>query len=202
MVLEIRRPRPLDDILRSRTVHHNLIAEPTRLGQHEHIQWVREIVAVDDRVLLWILGLERHGTAGLGREELGNHGKGVLVVDGELVVLLGTAVALRREELDVGLLRGEAHGVAAGLAGGIAPEGLVLETVVDAGECEGAEGEGGEEAGLVFFPLLVGFGEVVVVVDVEVGREAFFFGFVEHEDDLRCEYRVDVVGGMVLPNGP
>jgi hypothetical protein len=37
----------------------------------------------------------------------------------------------------------------------------------------------------VFFPLLVGFGEVVVVVDVEVGCEAFFFGFVEYEDDLR-----------------
>jgi hypothetical protein len=31
------------------------------------------------------------------------------------------------------------------------------------------------------------------VVDVEVVREAFFFGFVEHEDDLRGELHVYVV---------
>lgn len=190
VMLEVRRPRPLDDVLRSRTVHHDLVTEATGLGQHEQIQRVREVVAVDDRILLWILGLERHRAAGLGREELGNHGKGMFLIDGELVILLGTAVAFGGEELDVGLFGGEAHWVAAGLAGGVAPEGLILETVVEAREGEAAEGEGGEEAGLVFFPLLVGFGEVVVVVDVEVVREAFFFGFVEHEDDLRDEYRV------------
>jgi hypothetical protein len=33
------------------------------------------------------------------------------------------------------------------------------------------------------------------VVDVEVGREALFFGFVEHEDDLRCKLRVYAGGG-------
>lgn len=202
MMVEIRRPRALDDILRPRTVHNNLIAEATRLGQHEQIERVSEIVAVDDWVLHWILGLERHRAAGPGREKLGDYREGVFVVDGELVVLLWAAVALCREELDVGLFGGEAHRVAAGFAGCVAPERFVLQTVVEPGECEGAEGEGGEEAGFVFFPLLVGFGEVVVVVDVEVGCEAFFFGFVEHEDNLRRQYTYMSPQRVVLPSGP
>lgn len=67
----------------------------------------------------------------------------MLVIDRELVVLLGTAVALCAEELDVWLLWCETHRVTAGFAGGVFPERLVLQSVVEAREGEAAEGEGG-----------------------------------------------------------
>lgn len=186
VMARLRRPGALDDLLCSGTLHHNLVCVLAGLSEDKEVHGVVEIVAVDDRVTGWILRLESYGPARLGGEQLGDDREGVLVVHGELVVLLGATVGLCGEELDVGLLGGQAHGVAARLAGGIAPHGLVLETVVNAGKGEAAKGERGEETGLVLLVLLVGFGEAVAVVDLVAVGEAGLAGFVEHEDDLGC----------------
>lgn len=58
------------------------------------------------------------------------HCKSVLMVDGEVFVLFGAAVEFGVPEFDVGLVGGEAHGVAAGFAGRVVPEFRVCEAVV------------------------------------------------------------------------
>lgn len=144
-----------------------------------------KIVAVDDRVLQWVGARQRHGTAGLGCKQLRDDTERVLVIDWELIVLLRAAVRLSREELDIRLLGGQSHGVSAGEAGGVAPQGLVFQTVVETGEGERAEGEGREEAGLVLPVFLERLFEGVVVVDFVAVGDARLGGFVEDEDDLR-----------------
>lgn len=186
VVARLRGPRALDDFLGSGALHHNLVCVLAGLCEDQQVHGVVEVVAVDDRVTGWVLRFESHGPARLGGEELRDNGESVLVVHGELVVLLGTTVGLCGEEFDVGLLRGQAHGVTARLAGGIAPHGLVFETVVDTGKGKAAKRERGEEAALVILVLLVRFGEAVAVINLVAVGEAGLAGFVEHEDDLGC----------------
>jgi hypothetical protein len=63
-------------------------------------------------------------------EQQRTHGKRVFVVDGEIIKLLRSAVQLRVPELDVGLVRKQAHGVSALFSRGFVPELRVLEALV------------------------------------------------------------------------
>lgn len=111
----------------------------------------------------------------------------LVILDGEVSVLFWAAVTFRGEEFNGGLGGGvKAHGIAA-FGGGMlrrGPERGVLQAGVKTGEGKGAEGKGGEEAGFGGLVLLIGGGEVVGVVDVDVGGEVRFCGFVEGEGDL------------------
>lgn len=111
---QLRGPGPLDEIFGPLALHDDLVSKPARLGQDLEVQRVRQVSAVDDGDGRCVCAAEGDGAAGLWRKELRNHAKGVLAVDGELVVLLRPAVALRREELDVGLRGGQPHWVTAG----------------------------------------------------------------------------------------
>lgn len=111
MMRQIRRPRSLNNILGTRSIHNNLITESTSLTENQHIQRISKIIAINDGVFHWIRRFQRNRTAGLGREQLRDHREGVLMVDWELVVLLWSAVAFCGEEFYVGLLGGQAHGI-------------------------------------------------------------------------------------------
>ena len=95
-------------------------------------------------------------------------------IRGEFVILLWATVAFCREEFDVWLFRWEeGHRVSSvsipGLILILLPERLVGETVVETRVGEGAEREGGEKAGFICFPEVVGGFEGVVVVNQVVG---------------------------------
>jgi hypothetical protein len=184
MMRQIRRPRALDDILGSGALRDNLVAEPASLGQNLDIQRVGKVIAVDNGSIRGVRTAESNRASRLGREQLSNNTESVLAIAGELVELLRPAVALGGEELDVGLLRGQAHGVATGLARRGVPDGGIGEAVIETRKGEDAEREGGEETGLFILPLLVGLFEGVAVVDEVIVRETGFLGFVKDEDNL------------------
>lgn len=191
VVRQVRRPRPLDNVLGPLAIHDDLVAKPARLGEHLQIQRVGKVVCVDDRLVQRILRPQRHGAAGPGPKQLRDHGEGVLVVHGELVELLRSAVQLRREELDVGLLRGQAHRVSPRLARRAVPQLRILQPVVESGEGEWAEWEGRQESCLLFLPLGVRLLEVVVVVDQVVVGQTWFVGLVEDKDNLEIFVSAD-----------
>lgn len=164
MMRQVRRPTPLDHIPRRFALHHNLIRIAARLGQDEHIKRMIQIPVIDDGIVQWVFRPQRHAASALLVEQQRAHGEGVLVVDWKVGVLLGSAVQLGVPELDVGLVGQETHGIAAWFALCAGPERRVLESVVETGVAEDAEGEGGEDASFLVFPELVGGRDGVVVV--------------------------------------
>ena len=181
---EFWRPRTLNDILGSLASHNNLVTKATGLCHHLKVERVGQIPSVNDRNSLGVRIPERHGAPRPGAEQLGNHAERVLVVDGEVVILLRSAVALRGEELDAGLLGRKAHGVATWLTGRILPELRVGHAVVDTGVGESSKGECGKEALLLILPELHAALKSVAVVDKVVRGKAFLFGLIENEHDL------------------
>lgn len=89
----------------------------------------------------------------------------MLAVGGKLVKLLGSAVAFGSEELDVGLLGSQAHGITAVFPGSRFPQLRVGQTLIQTGKGEDSKGEGGQKACLVLFPLGVSALESVTMVD-------------------------------------
>lgn len=178
------RPRPLDQVLCPRALGDDLVAEAARLGQHLDVERIRQVAAVDDGHGRRVGAAQRHGAARPRAEQLRDHAEGVLPVGGEPVVLLGPAVALGREELDVGLRRREPHGVAPGLARRRRPQLRVGEALVEARKGEGAEREGRQEALLLVLPQLVRLVEGVAVVHQVVVGQPGLVRLVEDEDDL------------------
>lgn len=187
MVRQVRWPRPLDNVLCPLALHDNLVTEPAGLGQDLEIQPQRigQISRIHYRGCLRVLPRQAHRSTRARAEKFSNHAKGVFVVHRKISVLLWSAVALRVEEFDVGLLWGQTHGVPAGFSGRRLPDFGVGQAIIETSVGEGAEREGGEEALLLVFPELVALCESVAVVSEMVGGKAGLFGFVEHEDNLR-----------------
>lgn len=182
---QVRRPGALDNIPGSSTINDDLVGKPARLSENFNVQRISEVVTIHNRDGQGVGAGESHGSARLGREEFGDDAEGVLVVYGELVELLGPAVAFRGEELDVGLAGFQAHGVATFFTGCRVPEVRVGEAVVQTGKGENAEGEAGEETFGLLLPEGIGLGKGIAVVDEVIVSEAGLLGLVEHEDDLQ-----------------
>lgn len=169
MVCQIRRPTPFDNVLCASSLHDNLVCKLARLGHDEHVERIIQILVIDNGVFKRIFRPQLDTASAMLVEQQRTHGERVFAVDGEIRVLLGSAVELRVPELDVGLVGCEAHGVAAGFSRGLVPERRVVEAVVETRPSEDAKGECGEDSGFLFFPELVGgFGGVVVVREVVV----------------------------------
>ena len=118
-----------------------------------------------------------------GQSHGGSFSRGIFVnTDGEVGVLLRSAVALGGEELDVWLGWRKVHGVATGTALRVAPEWLVFQTLVETREREGAEREAGQEADLFLLVHHVRVGECVAMVDHVVVGKAIFLCLVKYED--------------------
>lgn len=109
------RPGSLDQVSRSLSFEDDFVAEAAGFSQHFYVQRICQISAVHDRNRARVLVVKSDSAARLGSEQLCNDAESVVVVDRELVILLRATVAFRREEFNVGLRRGEAHRIAAGL---------------------------------------------------------------------------------------
>ena len=83
-----------------------------------------------DWVLQWISRRQFDTAPAMLVEQQRAHCKSVLVVDGEVVVLLGSAVEFRVPDLHIGLAWSKAHWIAAWLSWCILPELRVAEAVV------------------------------------------------------------------------
>lgn len=177
-------PRPLDDVPGPLAVDDDLVGEPARLGHDLDVERISQVVGIDERDVAGVRAAQRHGAARPGRKQLGHEAKGVAAADGKVGEALGPAVALDGHELDVGLARRQAHGVAAGLARRGVPYRRVGEARVEARKGHAAKGEAREHAGLVVLPQRVGPGEAVVVEEVLVDGQALVLGFVDDESDL------------------
>lgn len=68
MMRQIRRPRPLNNILRPSPVHDDLISKPTRLTQNQQIHRVIQVVTIHNRIRQRIRRLQRHRATRLGRK--------------------------------------------------------------------------------------------------------------------------------------
>lgn len=183
VVVQLRRPRPLDNVAGALALHDDLVTQAARLGQDLEVQGVGQVAAVDLGPVQGVSTVKLDGAARLGAKELRDHAEGVLAVDGEVFVLLGPAVALGVEELDVGLARRETHGVPPRAARRRFPELRVGHALVEARVGEGAEGERRQEPRLLVLPLLVRVLERIAVVDQVVVGQPRLCRLVEHEDD-------------------
>ena len=114
------RPGSLNNVLGPLTLKHNLIRQPASLRHNKKIERIAKMLMVHNRVVLRILTFEGHLPAGLHPEQDRHHRESLLVVRRDLTVRFGT-VAFRVPELDVGLVGGEADGVAPLATGGVSP---------------------------------------------------------------------------------
>lgn len=108
----------------------------------------------------------------------------MLVVDRELIILLRATVAFCCEELNVGLRRGEAHGIAAGRTWRRVPDVGIGQPVIETSKGKRSKGEGREESALGILPELVRLVEGVTVVNEVVCCDAGLLCLVEDEDNL------------------
>ena len=117
-----RRPRTFDDVLCPGAFERNLIGQAAPFGQDEQIDRIAKMLVVHDGVVRGIRAPESYFPARLAPKQRRHHGESLLVGPGLFPVRF-RAVALRVPDLDVGLLRGETHGVAAFVvtAGGVLP---------------------------------------------------------------------------------
>lgn len=152
MMRQMMRPRPRNDVLRSGALKNNLIRQAAAFTQDEQIERITKMPMIHHRVILGIRAPKPHLPARPLREQRRHHGKSLLAIPRRVPTGL-RAVALRVPHLDVRLLVGESHWVAASAALGLLPQFRVGETVVQSGVGEGAECELREEARLVLLVL-------------------------------------------------
>ena len=183
MPSQVVRPGTPNDVPRPFALQHNLIRQAAALSHDEAIERIAEMPMVHHGVILRILTLEPHLPARLRSKQDRHHREGLLVVRGDLPVRFRT-VALCVPELDVRLLGGESDGIASLSAWGFLPQFRVGESIVQSGECEGAEWELGEEARVILLILCEGFVLGAFVPDKVVGCEVGLRDFVEDQSKL------------------
>ena len=183
MIGQVVRPGPLNDVPRPFALQHNLIRQAAALSHDEAIERIAEMPMVHHGVVPRILAFDRHLPTRLHSEQDRHHREGLLVVCGDLPVRFRT-VALCVPELDVRLLGGESDGIAAFDAWGFLPQFRVGESIVQSGECEGAEWELGEEARVILLILCERFVLGAFVPDKVVGCEVGLRDFVEDQSKL------------------
>ena len=183
MMGQVMRPGTSNDVLGPRAFEHNLIRQAAALSHDEEIERITEMRMVHHRVILRIRAFEPHLAAGLDSEQNRHHRESLLVVCGDFPVRFRT-VALCVPELDVRLLGSEADGIASFNAWGFLPQFRVGESIVQSGECEGAEWELGEEARVVLLILCERFFLGAFVPDKVVGCKVGLRDFVEDQCKL------------------
>src|SRR5271170_3289318 len=108
------------------------------------------------------------------------------MIDGKLIILLWSTIALRRKVFDVWLLGAETHWITTLTMRNILPQWLVLEPVIQSSKCKCAKRESGKKAGFLVLPQLVGACKRIVMVDKVIVSQAFFLCFIKDENNLQC----------------
>ena len=183
MKSQMMRPGAFNDVLGPFALEHNLIRQAAALRHDESVQRIAEMPMVHHGVISRILTFERHLPAGLRSEQDRHHRESLLVVRRDFPVRFWT-VALCVPELDVGLLGSETDGIASFDTWGFLPQFRVGKSIVQSGECEGAEWELGEETRVILLILCEGFFLGAFVPDKVVRCKIRLRDFVENQSEL------------------
>ena len=103
MMAEVRWPASTHDVLGAFPFHNDLVRKLASFAENKHVQWVIQIVMIDDRDVERVFAFQRHCASGLLIEEDDAQGEGVLIVFRKVSQVLRAAIKLQIRVFNVRL---------------------------------------------------------------------------------------------------